>query len=187
MVAAGLIGYALCTVIYDDLNDDGGPPDARSTVDITGLAGEVMLWRVSDAQPIVVKSFGRTFEQMAWSADSTRVALIANTIQEREIVKRVLVYQRREITARSSALPPPVESLILGRPNNLLSSAIAADQATLFVERREMSVPAGAPPASMPRYTLERWPIPTLRPEVDTDDDEPTAPASPTGAAPRAP
>ena len=139
--------------------------------------------RLGDAKPMLVKAFGRTFEQMAWSADSTRVALIANTIQGREFVKRVLVYQRGQMTEQSSALPP-VESVTLGRPNNLLLSAIASNQATVFVER---SGPP-APPASRPRYTIDRWPIRTLRAEVDAAaDDEPPAPAAPAGTATRVP
>jgi hypothetical protein len=196
IVATGLIGYAICAAIVSSSapsNDPGaatrakpssdddiatkrapsGPSDGQPTVDITGLSAELMLWRLSDPQPIVAKTFGRTFEQMGWSKDATKVALVANGIQDGELVKRVLIYQRSHISARSSALPPPVESLTLGRVGNLSLSAIASDQATLFMARSQPALPppGGAQPGtavpSRQKYTIERWPIPTLRTAAD--------------------
>lgn len=193
IVAAGLIGYAVCAAIVSstaptsDQPTAAAPPDAEAhkaqraaasrpdsnaTVDLAGLSGELMVWQLTDPRPIVVKAFGRTFEQMAWSKDSTRVALIASGLQDGEMVKRVLTYQRSQISARSSAFPPPVGSVTLGRAGALLLGTIDSDQATLFMERDQPALhgsaatqAAAATPAKQ-RYTIERWPIPALRAEA---------------------
>lgn len=194
MVATGLIGYAICAAIVSSSAptadqpaaraappEDGvgsakkassGPADRNTTVDIAGLSGELMLWRLSDPQPVVVKAFGRTFEQMAWSKDSAKVALVASGIQDGEMVKRVLIYQSSQI-GRSSALPPAVGTVVLGRAGTLLAGAIASDQATVFMERSQPArpAPAGAQPApAKQRFTVERWSIPALQTAVGGND-----------------
>jgi|GEM_PF-5052782 len=208
IIPTGLIGYAICAAIVGNSaasNDqaatkasrpdsDDRPPDRAAdassdghpTVDIAGLAGELMLWPLDEPQPIVVKTFGRTFEQMAWSKDGTKVALVASGIQDGELVKRILVYQRRQISGRSGTLPPPVNAVTLGRVTDLLLGAIDTDQATLFMERRRPAGSAPATPApvtaapSKPQYTIERWPISALQTPVD---ESPAAAATGSPAA----
>ena len=196
IVATGLIGYALCAAIVSATapavdqvkapapskgrSDDkarpaaGGPPDKQPTVDLAGMSGELMVWRLNDPQPIVVKAFGRTFEQMAWSTDSAKVALVTSGMQEGEMVKRVSIYQRSQISARSSTLPSPIGSVTLGRANNLLLGAIASDVSTVFMERSQpasYAAGAGQTVASAPgkpKFTIERWPLPALRTQVNS-------------------
>ena len=190
IVATGLIGYSLCVAIVSATASpaDGspaaapapdrsekakgaasGPPDKNPTVDIAGMSGELMVWRLTDPQPIVVKAFGRNFEQMAWSTDSAKVALVTSGMQEGEMVKRVSIYQRSQISGRSSGLPSPVGSVTLGRAGSLLLGAIDSDQATLFMERSQPSPPAPAAGQTVasapgkPSFTIERWPLPALR------------------------
>lgn len=176
LIPTGLIGYAICAAIVNAKNSDPtesntGPAtglakrrssDEHPTVDVAGMSGELMLWQLSVPHPIVVKAFGRTFEQIAWSKDASKVALVTISVQDGEMVKRVLTYQRSQISARSSALPSPMGSITLGRAGHLSMGVISSDEGTLFMER---SQPAGPAPAK-PKYTVERWKIPALQTEV---------------------
>jgi len=179
----GLIGVLACNAIADarassnesskrpagnrtDYADYRRSNDAgEATQELAGMAGALVLWRLGAPAPVVVKSFGRTFEHLTWSPDSTKVVILSKGAQDGQLVKRLQVYARSEITERTSALPPPVESLTLGRSEELLFGVVATAAATMYLERRDADTKVGA-------TTVQSWAIPSLLPPEDEADEE---------------